>query len=139
MSDAVVDCDLAARSVRVLLGRTEYLAAFDEADHALADHPADATLQWLAILALARAGATDTADERLQRSGLLDRADRLPVALAEDVLALEARIAKLRRMQFPKAPIAENIGPGARLTPAAIASRCSRRVSTVAGSSSQRK
>ena len=98
MSDAVVDCDLAARSVRVLLGRTEYLAAFDEADHALADHPADATLQWLAILALARAGATDTADERLQRSGLLDRADRLPVALAEDVLALEARIAKDRAL-----------------------------------------
>lgn len=90
-----------ATTVRQLLGRTEYLAAFDLADRALADQPDDPVLQHLALLALARAGATDTAAERLHRSGLLDRADELPVALAEDMLALEARIAKDRALAAP--------------------------------------
>jgi len=88
-------------SVRRLLGRTEYLAAFDAADRALEDQPDDPVLQHLALLALARAGATDTASARLHRSGLLDRADMLSVALAEDVLALEARIAKDRALAAP--------------------------------------
>jgi adenylate cyclase len=87
-----------ADRVRQLLSRTEYLAAFDAAEHALADEPDQPELQHLAILALARAGATDTADVRLQRSGLIERADSLDVALAEDVLALEARIAKDRAL-----------------------------------------
>jgi len=91
----------AAAAVRRLLGRTEYLAAFDAADRALEDHPDEPVLQHLALLALARAGATDTASARLHRSGLLDRADTLPVALAEDVLALDARIAKDRALAAP--------------------------------------
>ena len=86
----------AAAHVRQLLGRTEYLQAFDAADRALDDAVDDAELQHLAVLALARAGATDTAAERLRSSGLLERADQLAVGLAEDVFALEARIAKDR-------------------------------------------
>lgn len=90
-----------ASQVRKLLGRTEYLAAFDLADRALADLPDDPELQHLALLALARAGATDTAADRLLRSGLANRAHELPVALAEDVLALQARIAKDRALAAP--------------------------------------
>jgi len=93
----------AAAEVRQLLGRTEYLTAFDAADRALADTFDDAELQHLAVLALARAGATDTAAERLVSSGLLERADRLPIGLAEDVYALEARIAKDRATAAPSA------------------------------------
>lgn len=92
-----------AQAVRRLVGRTEYLAAFDAAERALAEHADDPVLEHLAVLCLARAGATDTADERLLRSGLLDRTGDLDDALAEDVLALEARIAKDRSLASPLA------------------------------------
>ena len=93
----------AADHVRALMGRTEHLAAFDEAEQALAAHPDDAHLLHLAILALARSGATDTADARLRASGLVGRVDHMDVALAEDVLALDARIAKDRALAAPLA------------------------------------
>ncbi|MGI9051976.1 MAG: TRAFs-binding domain-containing protein [Ilumatobacteraceae bacterium] len=94
------DSDVAAQ-VRRLIGRTEYLAAFDVADRALAEQPHDVALQHLAVLALARAGATDNAADRLMRSGLLAHADECDDELAEDVLALEARVSKDRAFAAP--------------------------------------
>jgi tetratricopeptide (TPR) repeat protein len=84
-----------------LLGRAEYLAAYDEAARALEDAPSDIVLQHLAILALARAGATEQAAQRFIRDGLARRVRMLEPALAEDILALEARIAKDRALTGP--------------------------------------
>jgi adenylate cyclase len=80
--------------VRALLGRAEYLAAFDHAERGLAEEPHNPRLQHLAMLALARAGASDAATRRLRDSGLLDWVDDLPASLAEDLLALDARLVK---------------------------------------------
>ena len=87
--DGEANSEADAGQVVRLLSRSEYLAAFDAAEHALAVTPDHPGLQHLAILALARAGATDTTDDRLRRSGLIQRAGDMDVALAEDVLALE--------------------------------------------------
>jgi Adenylate and Guanylate cyclase catalytic domain len=67
--------------------RGEQLAAFDLAERGLEQHPDDLWLKHRAVLALARAGATDEAARRLGEYGLADIAD-------EDVAALRARIAK---------------------------------------------
>ncbi|MGN6170924.1 MAG: tetratricopeptide repeat-containing protein [Solirubrobacteraceae bacterium] len=67
--------------------RGELLSAFDLAQQGLAEHPDDLWLKHRAVLALARAGATDEAARRLDEYGLAGIPD-------EDVAALKARIAK---------------------------------------------
>jgi Tetratricopeptide Repeats-Sensor/Adenylate and Guanylate cyclase catalytic domain len=65
----------------------ELLSAFDLAQQGLAEHPDDLWLKHRAVLALARAGATDEAARRFEEYGLMGVGD-------EDVAALKARIAK---------------------------------------------
>ncbi len=67
--------------------RGELLSAFDLAQQGLAEHPDDLWLKHRAVLALARAGATDEAARRFDEYGLAGIPD-------EDVAALKARIAK---------------------------------------------
>lgn len=67
--------------------RGELLSAFDLADRGLEEHPDDAALKYRAVLALARAGATEEAARRFDLYGLTGSSD-------EDVSALQARIAK---------------------------------------------
>ena len=67
--------------------RGELLRAFDLADRGLAAHPHDVTLKHRAVLALARAGATEEAARRFEEYGLAGIEE-------EDVEALQARIAK---------------------------------------------
>jgi class 3 adenylate cyclase len=67
--------------------RGELLAAVDLAEQGLEEHPGDPELQYRAVLALARAGSTEQASRRFEEWGLGEVG-------TEDVLALEARIAK---------------------------------------------
>ena len=67
--------------------RGELLTAFDLAERGLAEHPDDLWLKHRAVLALARAGATEEAARRFEQLGLGSVSD-------EDVAALDARIAK---------------------------------------------
>jgi tetratricopeptide (TPR) repeat protein len=67
--------------------RGELLAAVDLAEQGLAEHPGATALQYRAVLALARAGSTEQAARRFEEYRLRDLD-------TEDVLALEARIAK---------------------------------------------
>jgi Adenylate and Guanylate cyclase catalytic domain len=67
--------------------RGELLVAYDLAEQALAEYPDDVPLKHRAVLALARAGATEQAARRFADYGLDDVED-------EDVAALRARIAK---------------------------------------------
>lgn len=67
--------------------RGELLAAFDLAERGVAEHPEDLPLKHRAVLALARAGATEEAGRRFEAYGLSEIPD-------EDVAALRARIAK---------------------------------------------
>jgi hypothetical protein len=69
--------------------RGELLAAFDLAERGLSEHPDDAALKHRAVLALARAGATEEAARRFVDYGL----DRIEDE-DEDIGALRARIAK---------------------------------------------
>jgi hypothetical protein len=67
--------------------RGELLTAVDLAEQGLGEHPDDLWLKHRAVLALARAGATDEAAQRFERHGLAASSE-------EDVAALDARIAK---------------------------------------------
>ena len=67
--------------------RGELLGAFDVAERGLAEHPDDLRLKHRAVLALARAGATEEASKRFALYGL-------DAAEDEDAAALGARIAK---------------------------------------------
>jgi hypothetical protein len=67
--------------------RGELLTAFDLAERGLQEQPDDVWLKHRAVLALARAGATQEAARRFQLYGLAGVPD-------EDVAALRARIAK---------------------------------------------
>ncbi len=67
--------------------RGELLLAFDLADRGLAQHPGDLALAHRAVLALARAGATELAAARFEQYGLAG-------AAGVDVAAVGARIAK---------------------------------------------
>ena len=80
--------------IRGAMDRGEYLTGFDLATEALAAHPADLSLQYQLVLALARAGATNQALDALESSRLEERAGSADVALQEDVAALRARITK---------------------------------------------
>ena len=84
--------------IRAALRRGEYLLAYDLATGALKNAPADAELQYIAVLALARAGATSRAEEQLATYGLADVEVTGSVKLAEDVAALSARLAKDRAL-----------------------------------------
>jgi adenylate cyclase len=82
--------------LRVLVGRGEYLTAYDRAVTALEAIPDDLEVHYLAVLALVRSGATTTAlaqiDERFGALGP-ETPDASP-QLLEDIAALRARIAK---------------------------------------------
>jgi hypothetical protein len=67
--------------------RGELLTAFDLAERGLAEHPDEVRLKHRAVLALARAGATEEAARRFEQYGLAAVRD-------EEVGALHARIAK---------------------------------------------
>jgi Adenylate and Guanylate cyclase catalytic domain len=67
--------------------RGELLTAFDLAERGLAEHPEDTLLKHRAVLALARAGATEAASGRFEEYGLGGVPD-------EDIAALHARIVK---------------------------------------------
>lgn len=67
--------------------RGELLASFDLAERGLMEHPEDLALKHRAVLALARAGATEEAARRFEQYGLAGIPD-------EDIAALRARIAK---------------------------------------------
>jgi hypothetical protein len=73
--------------VRLEERRGELLTAFDLAERGLAEHPEDLWLKHRAVLALARAGATEEAARRFEDYALAGHAD-------EDIAALQARIAK---------------------------------------------
>src|SRR5947209_4758132 len=68
--------------------RGELLTAVDLAERGLVEHPGDLWLEHRAVLALARAGATDQAAQRLEDYGLAAHEDQ------EDIAALRARVAK---------------------------------------------
>ncbi len=78
-------------AVRESERRGELLAAYDIAERGLERYPDDVPLKHRAVLALARAGATEQAQKRFLDYGLADVAD-------EDVAALNARIAKDRAL-----------------------------------------
>jgi hypothetical protein len=85
---------------RAALARGDVLIAYDESLNALADDGADLEAQFLAALALARAGATERAQH--EAAGLVTRIDQdaqVPVALREDAEALVARLAKDRALR----------------------------------------
>ena len=67
--------------------RGELLSAVDVAEQGLAELPEELPLKHRAVLALARAGATDEAAKRFERYGLAKSKE-------EDIAALGARIAK---------------------------------------------
>ena len=85
--DAARSAEWWLQAVRREERRGELLTAFDLAERGLAEHPGDLWLEHRAVLALARAGATEQAAERLRRAGLDRRGE-------EDIAALRARIAK---------------------------------------------
>jgi adenylate cyclase len=85
-------------SIRAAMARGEYLLAFDEATAAVEKRPDDVELRYLAVLALARAGATDRAAAVLASSDLEAAAGGASPALQEDVAALGARLAKDRAL-----------------------------------------
>ena len=70
-----------------LVGKAEYIAAFDLASRHLAAFPDNETLKHRGVLALARAGATDRAMQRF-REWRLDRSEDT------DALSLEGRLLK---------------------------------------------
>lgn len=83
------------REIRAALGRGDCLVAYDLAMRAAQDDPDDLGVRYLAVLALARAGATERAAEQLAALGI----DGPPPPgtepeLAEDMGALRARLAK---------------------------------------------
>ncbi len=85
-----------AADVRALLASGEPLAAYDRALDALGASPDDPELRYLSVLALARSGATESAERQFRVQGL-EGMEPLP-ELAEDVPALGARLAKDRAL-----------------------------------------
>ena len=73
----------------------DFIAAADAAESALAAFPNDLRLAYQGTLALARAGATDTAHARYNTLQLAERASEEP-SLRLDILALQARLEKDR-------------------------------------------
>jgi hypothetical protein len=96
---------MAVSAIRGLIRRGEYLSAYDEAE--LAEILPDITpvelaeIRYLRVLALARSGGSQRAVAEAARLKDSLPADLLPPALAEDVAALSARIAKEHALQAP--------------------------------------
>jgi len=91
----------AISAIRGLIRRGEYLAAYDAAEEATAPDllpvltPVTlAELRYLRVLALARSGSSHRAMAEAAALATALPADQLPPALAEDIAALSARIAK---------------------------------------------
>ena len=87
--------------IRLAMGRGDYLLAYDEARHAVAEHPDDLMLRYQMILSLARSGATRRATDEIE--ALLVDVDLVgvPADLAEDLGALGAALAKDRALTAP--------------------------------------
>ena len=87
------------KEIEDLLGRGEYLAAYDLSSAAstrLEDDPSLQTrLGYLRVLSLARSGATRRAEADLEALISSMAADS-PASVVEDILALRARLAKDR-------------------------------------------
>jgi hypothetical protein len=100
----------AIAGVRALIRRGEYLTAYDAAEEAAAhsfDPPlspvAQTELRYLRVLALARSGSSRRAMAEAAALTAALPAEPLPPALAEDIAALSARIAKSNAMEAPPA------------------------------------
>ena len=87
------------RRARDAARKGENIAAYDLACDGLEEHPRDKALGHAAVLALARSGATDRAQRLLADLGLAVDIDAVSdAALAEDIAALSARLAKDRAL-----------------------------------------
>jgi adenylate cyclase len=100
----------AIAAIRALVRRGEYLTAYDVAEDALAHefHPpltelARTEIRYLRVLALARSGSSQRAVAEAAALTASLPAEPLPPALAEDIAALSARIAKTHAFQAPPA------------------------------------
>jgi len=102
--------------MRAAIGRGDYLVAYDLAMRAASERPDDAAVRYLAVLALARAGATDRAAEQLAVFGLDgDAPAGAPTDLVEDLGALRARLAKDAAMSVSGEERARRAGLAAQL------------------------
>jgi tetratricopeptide repeat protein len=73
----------------------DHLLAYDVAQRGLDEHPQDLALKHLAVLALARSGATMQARQRYREFGLAElRRAAVSAELFTDIASLDARIAK---------------------------------------------
>ena len=89
---------MTAEHIRDLVAKGEFLLAYDQATTALDNGEDDLELAYLAVLALARSGATDGAEAQFRALGL-DRAyENATGSLGEDIDGLFARIAKDRAL-----------------------------------------
>jgi tetratricopeptide (TPR) repeat protein len=95
----------AISAIRGLIRRGQYLAAYDVAEDAEAhvfepvlSPVARAEIKYLRVLALARSGSSQRADAEAAGLAAALPAGQLPPALAEDIAALSARIAKDRAL-----------------------------------------
>lgn len=95
-------------AIRGLIRRGEYLAAYDVAEEAeghdfqpALSPVALAEIRYLQVLALARSGSSRRALAEAASLTSLLPADQLPPALAEDIAALSARVAKEHALQAP--------------------------------------
>jgi adenylate cyclase len=96
----------AVNAIRSLIRRGQYLAAYDVAEEAeVHDFEPPLTpvtrqeIKYLRVLALARSGSSKRAAAEATALTTAVPADLLPPALAEDIAALSARIAKDRALQ----------------------------------------
>ena len=82
-------------AIKKELSLGDNLVAYDLATKANDEYPDIVALEHATVLALARSGATEAAQRLLEKLGLVDKAERAAApALAEDVAALSARLAK---------------------------------------------
>ena len=107
--------DSAVRQVREDLSRGEFLRAYDGARAAVEAGASDLVPHYLAVLSLARAGATDRAGRVFDEYGLAAAAARVGPALAEDLTALGARLAKDRALDGEAAQRPERAALAAQL------------------------
>jgi DNA-binding SARP family transcriptional activator/tetratricopeptide (TPR) repeat protein len=82
-------------AVRELIDRAQYLHAYDLAARLIESGSSGPEIRWLAVLALARSGATSQARRRFEQYGLASiDPGSVPPRLAEDIAALAARLDK---------------------------------------------
>ena len=91
--------DFACQTLADLIGRGEYLIAFDATQRQLPGSPDDPRLRYYSALSLARAGATERAHEELRwfvRAG--ERLEAAAPDLAYDIAELQAEVATRRTL-----------------------------------------